>query len=646
MEKTSGVEKNTRIKRILLRLFLIVLTSVLIIFFIEWRFFGNDFERAFNFAFVDSTPVFFYNVLLLFFIELVISSLFKTALTGPGVTFILAIIVSYINSSKYIFRGQPLLPEDFMLADQTGTLTKFIDFSSLVKTVLACLLVVGLILLLNHLSRKIFGSIKEEKGGFFRKNFRLLRVVSLAVGIFGFITGTGFVRNHSGERTVEVAWLNTTLVAWNQQLNYENNGFILGFMYNWEKFEMQEPEGYSKGKIAEIKEEYTLEDSDKTDLEDLDVNIITILNESFFDPNIISDYYPYSKNTNLTKNSMGIPVTDDVIPTIRNLISNSEKARNFATGQMYSTDYGGGTANIEFEIDTTMTNYWVNTVPFVDLFPHVDSVPSVASSLKTAGYDTVAIHPFNGGMYKRNIALTKEGLDEFITEDEMEFRDHDDNRQYINDRSAYRETLKTLEEHKEKTYISLITMQNHSGYGAEDYSTRSYILSEAPKAGENKTPFSNDEKGTIEVYLETLHNSDYYLSEFLDELEKSDEKTVVLFYGDHAPGILTRVNDALDKETRDLAKTTPYFIWANFEFPNKTTAKLPKTTPNCLSVTTLTLLNVNKPDFMNLAEAACADTPILTPSYFGDAGFEESETLHNYQLYIYDVLGGKRYWYE
>ena len=503
-------QRNTEKIRILLRFLIILSTAVLIMFFVEWRFFGNDFGRAAEFAFLESPRVFFYNVLLLFFIELIIAGLFRAAWTGAGVTFILAIIISYVNVSKYNFRGQPLLPEDFMLADQTGTLTKFIDFGSLIRTILACLIAVELTLLLNRLSRRLFKK-KETEEGFLRKNLRYLRIIMVVVGVLGFIFGTDFVRNRSGERNVEIDWLDTTLVAWNQQLNYEKNGFILGFMYNWNKFEVAEPEGYSKEKISEIKEKYaTEEEPDKVKLEDLDVNIVTVLNESFFDPNVLSEYYPYSRNSELSENSMGVPVTNDVIPTVRSLISKDKKSKYFATGQMYSTDYGGGTANIEFEVDTAMTNFWVNTVPYVDLLPHIDSVPSMASFAKEAGYDTVAIHPFNGGMYKRNIALSKEGFDQFITEDEMEFKEQDDNRQYINDRSAYKETLKILEEYEEKTYVSLITMQNHAGYGGEDYSTRSYILSEAPKTGEDRSPFSEDEKNMVEIYLETLHNSDLF----------------------------------------------------------------------------------------------------------------------------------------
>jgi len=418
---------------------------------------------------------------------------------------------------------------------------------------------------------------------------------------------------------------------------------------------MVEPDGYSEEKIAEIKASYAdNEGGTKRALKDSDYNIVVVLNESFFDPAVVSEYYPITAKNVGKKNSSGVPITKDVIPTIRKIINADKSSNNVATGQMYTIDYGGGTANIEFEVDTAMTNYWAGTVPYVDLLPHTDSVPSIAQIAKQNGYKTIAIHPFNGGMYKRNIALAKEGFDDFIDETRVSFTEKDDNRQYINDRSAYNDTLKILEENEEKTLVSLITMQNHAGYGVDGFSSLSYSLSAAPTTGDLNTPFTEDEKTQVEVYLESLHNADYYLGEFLEKLEKMDEKTVVLFYGDHAPGVYSRVNDSKVKETRDLSRITPYFIWANFGLKevdfgkitrfNMKNTTLPTTTPNCLTSTMFSLLDLEKPDYMKLVEDVCKEVPILAQAYYGNSAPFKSTTLSNYELFTYDILGGKQYW--
>ncbi|MDO4967821.1 MAG: LTA synthase family protein [Candidatus Saccharibacteria bacterium] len=654
-EKLGKIFKH-KATRAFFRLVFIALTAILIMFFIEMKYLGNDFNKTIEFMTGWRTEVFFYSALIIFFLELIISAPFKTAFTGPAITFILAIILSYISNTKMAFRGQPLLPEDLKLADQAGTLTRFIDVPSVIKLVLGCILVMALAIVLNIVMKKIFGSVKEEEGNKIFKNFRLYRVLILIVGVVGFMSSANFAINHNPKESEEqIPWLKTNFLAWNQRGNYDLNGPVLGFLYNIKKVSLEEPEGYLKEKIAEIKKKYSEDSGEK--LSDSDVNIVMILNETFYDMDIIANYYPVLRNKDLSVNSMGVPVTEEIIPTVKKLIREDKENAKVATGQMYSTDYGGGTANIEFEADTSMSNFWMNLIPYTDVLSHVDSVPSVASVAKSAGYDTVAIHPFNGGMYKRSLALSKEGFDEFITENEMRFDEKDENRPYINDRAAYKETMKVLEEHEEKTLISLITMQNHMGYEEEEYSTRSYQLAGAPKAGEDLSPFTEEEKTSVEVYLETLHNSDYYLAEFLDNLSKSDEKTVVLFYGDHAPGILSRVKEAEDKNISDLAQVTPYFVWANFEleeseevasknFGGISGTTLPTTTPNCFVPTMFNLLGVSKPSFINLTSEVCKVEPILTRIYFGSEKPKDSEALSDYELYIYDILGGERFWYQ
>ncbi len=641
------LDKNGR--RIITRLLIIAAMSFVTMAFIEWRFFGNDYNRLIDF-FTYKHLVFWYNTMLLFFIELIVSCFFKKPWTGPGVMFIAAIIVSYITVQKQNFRGQPLLPEDFMLADQTGTITKFIDFGSLIRTILACLLTLGLIILLNYLTKTFFDvKDRKEPKRFWNKNLHIFRFVILVVGITGFVHYSDFAVNHAGGRYEDIPQIQSYFIAWNQMYNYETNGFILGFLYNWSKLDLKAPDGYSEDKIAEIKDMYLSEETEekKKTLSEEDYNIVVILDESFSDPSVVSNYYHITPNNLGGKNSMDIEITEDVTPVLRNLINNDKQSKNYAIGQMYSIDYGGGTANIEFEVDTTMSNYFLNTVPFVDLLPHTESVPSIYQIAKNAGYNTLAIHPFNGGMYKRNIALKKEGIDRFIDESEMEYTDKDDNREYINDRSAYKETLSYLKNNNNKMIVSLITMQNHAGYYTDGYSFYSYNV---------EGDVSAREKEQLQVYLESLHNSDYYLGEFLEELKNFDEKTVVLWYGDHYPGIIETVEKSEDKSVRDLSRVTPYLIWANFDLEdktydniqrfNQTNTNLPTTTPNCLTNTMFDLLNLEKPSYMKLVNEVCAETPILAQAYYSEEGPFKSTTFSNYELFTYDVLGGSQYWFK
>jgi hypothetical protein len=117
-----------------------------------------------------------------------------------------------------------------------------------------------------------------------------------------------------------------------------------------------------------------------------------------------------------------------------------------------------------------------------------------------------------------------------------------------------------------------------------------------------------------------------------------------LFYGDHFPGIVETIESSDDKSVSDLARITPYFIWANFDLENKTS--LPTTSPNCLVNTLLDSLNLEKPDYMNLVNDFCTETPILARTYFASTEPEETKTYKDYELFTYDILGGKQYWYK
>lgn len=528
---------------------------------------------------------------------------------GVGITAAIITIVSYININKLVLRGTPFLPEDLQLATQAAELTQFVDVGGIVRLTIAVILIFLLTWFVDYIAKIKFSETPHHA--------IIPRATTIIIAVVLFMLSTSFIINHDGSRYEKVNWLDTTFTAWNQTRNYEENGFIIGFLYNWGKFRLKEPENYSEEKITEIKEKYEAE-KEKTEgknLADEDYNIVVVLNESFFDPSIIEKYYPHGGG--------------DVTPNLHKIM------KKYSSGYIYTLDYGGGTANIEFEAFTGMTNYWINTVPYTDLIPKAGDIPSIASFAKENGYKTTAIHPYNGGMYKRNISLRNEGFDTFITEIEMTHKDHEGDSEYINDRSAYMETLNVLEGSDKKQMVGLITMQNHTPYKETTYKKHDFEVAE----------LRNDEDGRkekIETYYQTLHESDKYLGEFIDKLEKSDEKTVVLFFGDHSAGLFHELNDSEDtSEEFTLSRTTPYFIYANFELEK---SDLPKTTPNCLVNTLYNKLGVKKPTMSYLLDKLCAEQPILVGTYFGYKVPEETEILNEYRLVTYDILGGKKYW--
>ncbi len=592
---------------------MVIVAALLLTFFLEYRYFINDLAQTWQFV-TERPLVFLYNAFLMSCIVLFFSALIKKPFLSLGVTWALVTIVTYIHISKFNFRGTPLLPEDFQLAGEVGTLTKFIDVWSIVRLVIAVILIVLLSLLLDHLTKNAL-QIK-------RHHF-LPRAFLMVVAVFGLIMGTGFARYHTGEKYEKISWLNSEFVAWNQTKNYDDNGFILGFAYNMGKYDLSPPDGYSEEAIAKIATEYTAKksaDTTRTALKDADYNIVIVLNESFYDPELIREYYNYTGG--------------DVTPNLHRIMSENP------SGRMYSPDYGGGTANIEFEVFTGLTNYWANAVPYTDLLPNAKIVPSIATFARANGYQTSVVHPFNGGMYKRNLILPKEGFDELIMEPDMHYTEHDENSQYINDRSAYQEVLDMLNTRNQRQLIGLLTMQNHAPYDHDIYGTHDFIV----------TSGYGDDDGRrldIETYLQMLHNSDAYLGEFINALSASREKTVVLFFGDHSAGIFPEVVESEDPAVSNIAHLTPYFIYTNFNLPEDKSAgamRLVTTTPNCLVNTMLNLLNTEKPLLDYILDQVCTEVPILSPAYIRTNYPEKTPALTSYEMINYDLLDGKYYW--
>jgi len=601
--------------------------AFVVTWFFEYRYFVNEMSPSWEFVF-GRPRVFLYNSLLVYLALLALWAIGGRPAIAPCVLWIAGIIIGYIHINKVSTRSYPLLPEDFQLAGSAGSLAKFIDFWQFTKLVLACLIVVFITtLFIIKVEKRLYLRPPHGSRRFARRHMLGFRSILLSVSLLVFMNATEFVRHNSGERYEDISFLKTTFTAWNQTRNYDENGFIVGFLYNLQKLQLGQPEDYSEEYMATLNAYYSTiaetRNMKRIDPLDEDVSVVVILNESFFDPSVewkgrkFEDFYPYSGG--------------DITPNLHKI------QQKYPSGYMYSTDYGGGTANIEFEALTGLSNYWLNTVPYTAIIPKLNYAPSLANMLKNDNYATTAIHPFNGGMYKRNISLKKEGFDNFITEMELDYKEHEGKSEYINDQSAYRQTIDALKSGPDKQMITLITMQNHTPYYSWIY--------DDPKFEITDKEIDEELRGNIATYYQSLHNSDAYLGEFIEELESMDKKVVVLFFGDHSAGIFDNVNDDPEKDVRDMVRLTPYFIYANYD-AGLTQNELPTTTPNCMSNTLLNNLNWQKTSRYYLLDEVCAESPILTQTYFDENDYIETEVLHKYQLYIYDQMSGSAYWKE
>ncbi len=618
MAKANIKRRFIFLKKLSLNIGLLIVFSLILTFFLQFRCFG-DLGDTWSFVLKNSGRVFLFNSFIMFLIIAIVYAITLKPWFSICVVSILTTIIAYVNENKLASRMTPLLPEDLELATEVGSLTKFVNVGGLILLFIGIISIIVFSIILSRTTKRFFilPCYLTIKNNGAKKLFIFKRLVLLVAFCTTFVLSTSFIINNAGQKYQHVDLLDTTFTAWNQERNYRENGFLVGFLYNCGKFKTEEPPEYSKKYIDKIIDEYDSikekDNSARQSLSDADYNIVVILNESFYDPEILNDYYQYSGG--------------DITPSLHDI------TQRFPSGQMYSLDFGGGTANIEFEALTGLTNYYINTVPYTNLIPKAGDIPSIATWGKKNGYHTTAIHTYYGGMYKRNISLKNEGFDNFITSLEIDNPKYEQGSEYINDQTAYNEVLNVINNSSEKQIVALITMQNHTPFHDILYDgKRDFKLKNAEKYDEESV-----EK--IETYFQLLNNSDKYLGEFIKELDKSEEKTVVLFFGDHSPGIF---QEAAEHDI-NLSRLTPYFIYNNFG--RDLGDSLPTTTPNCLVNTLYDRLDVKKPTLNYILDRVCKSHPILTMAYYMDTGEPmQTKPLNQYENVTYDILSGKKYW--
>ncbi len=637
--------------RILFSGLLLAGLSIIYTWFIFWRQRSGNFEATLDMI-TGNVAIFAYSCLLIFLAMAVIAAITWRVFFTAGFSFAVISAIMYANEQKMMSRATPLLPEDFLMADQVGAMTHFVDMGEVMRLISGIVLLMIGVCLFEHFVRRWIG--RDPKQTTWWERFSLVpRVTFTLMSMAALVLAAQPIMQHSGGNYYSVDWLGAEMEAWNQNSNYYRNGFVLGFVYNLGTTKAERPEDYNEQRIQEILAKYEqiqdAENLERERLSDVVDNIIFVMDESFYDPLLLTEEYPYEGS--------------DLIPVIRDLM------KKYPSGYMYSPEYGGGTANVEFEAYTGLTNYWAQAMPYVDFLSKNSRVPGLVRLADQNGFTSTAVHPYFRSMYKRSLVYPNMGFDKFIDIDDMTHTERESPTTYINDRSVYREALDIIENSDEPQMLGLITIQNHTGFDCGRPSGRDVSLTK------------NFSVQRVNSYI-CLHKTDLYLEEFIEELEASDKRTVMIWFGDHAAGVLDDYINSDNKMRRDIAHLTPYFIYANFELEElysvkevaatnsasgldyaqfltkkaKTSAEkllasnaaksinLPTTTPNCLSNTLLDALNAKKSALYYLVGEVCSTTPILATSYYEGEAPASSEVLKEYQLVNYDILNGEQYW--
>jgi len=571
--------------------------------FLQWCQNNLSISLALKFAFSWHTEKFFLACLVLALVYGFFASIAGSLRIG-GVFYSVGIgILGYANYMKMSYRQEPIYPDDLKMVTQFTLLRTMIGNGAFL---LAMLLAIAAIVAVGwsiYRSRKL------------KRRQQIFRGIVLILCSLGLVYVSHF---NDSTNLLRKAYNRTALwIPYSQKMNYYNTGFIGGFLYNLRVDAMEKPAGYSKEAVEEIAAKYSALAADTNKTRDSEApNIVYVMSESFSDPS-------HLKGITITGNPL-----EDYYQVADQTIS----------GKMLSQNYGGGTANIEFEALTSFSMGLMNpqmTTPYTMLVPKLTQLPSLVSFLTQDGYGATAIHPYDTSMYKRKDVYDVMGFDSFLDQDTMTYTDKIENNPYISDASAYKEVMSVLSDEAQPQFVHLVTMQTHMPYVGK-YDTLDYQAT------------GDGNMDALENYLQDVSYSSTALKDFISELSTLDRRTLVVFWGDHLPGIYS---DTIKEQndTATLHETQFLMVDSDGDFQQQEVAV---TSPFYFAPTLLEESQQPTNGFYELLLALQEELPAFETGQYYIGGQwqtqlalnkETQEVYDAYQMIQYDILQGEQY---
>lgn len=597
------------------RLALLVATlvlAVLIVLGLEWVHALNDpwEEPAERFALLQADVLFLGGIVVWAVLVLLLSLTGRFWLTA-GLAVAGTVFVAFADFFKMQLRNEPLYPSDIGYLAEAALLVENVGAGRSV----------GLLAVLTAI---VAGAWALSRSGRMRRRApsgrRALALRVTSGTLAGIVVFSAVTFNQPGNLTrrayeaAGVFW-----APWSQLDNYAKNGFLAGVLYNLPATAMDRPAGYSAGTMKTLVARYTATAAAinaSRDTEALaDTNIVLVLGESTSDPTELA----------------GITVSEDPLPFLRTLMADN------TSGTMISSGYGGGTANVEFEVLTglAMSNFQSQVhSAFQMLVAQRESFPSYLASLGAPERATLTLHPYVSSFYRREVVYPVFGFErsEFISE--MQHTERWEADRHVSDAAVYAEVMDELRAADRPMLINAVLMQNHgpqTGYADP-----------IPAEGS----FSEAERNTIGQYLRGLKYSDDALAQLVADLDAFEERTIVLYYGDHLAPVWPQ--SVLDQNPRAAQYSTPWVVFANFD----TFAVDPPTPigPNYLVTQLLTAAGAPVTPFDALLIELSREIPAMETTLMLDPagrtveedqlGPRASELLADYRLIQYDLTVG------
>uniref|UniRef100_UPI003FEF9522 LTA synthase family protein n=1 Tax=Agathobacter sp. TaxID=2021311 RepID=UPI003FEF9522 len=392
----------------------------------------------------------------------------------------------------------------------------------------------------------------------------------------------------------------------------EVNGMAVTFAMNLAYVVVDKPQGYSAKDAQKTLESYEKTEDTKQDTQDLP-NIIVIMDEAFSDLAVIGD----------------LQTNEDYMPFMHQM---QQGQKNTITGYAQVSVCGGNTANSEFEFLTGDTMAFLPSGSIAYQQYVKQDTSSLASYLKGLGYATYAQHPYYASGWDRERVYPLLGFEH------MDFIDDYTNvsyvRKYISDASDMQHIIETYEKKEagKPAFIFNVTMQNHGGY------TDVYPNFE----NDIQAQYNSD---ALNQYLSLIRKTDAALEDLVSYFSKADEKTVIVFFGDHQPSdaVANQIEMAsgvdpsdMNSEQQKKRYQVPYLVWANYDIGE---ASDQNTSLNYLSAQVLKAAGVPTSAYQNYLLELCNTYPVFSAAGSTEnVGADEDALLTYRKLQYYNLF--------
>lgn len=555
-----------------------------------------------------------FNILIFELIAWTLYLLIGRMTTALRIELALALAFGLTNHYVMAFRSTPFVPWDLLSVRTAASVAQNYDFTPTPRMIVVTVLFVLLMVAVRVL----------------RKVPRIKLPIRLGSAVLCGLALCLFVNTLQQETFQNKHYLYPFLFT--PAYMTKVNGMAVTFAMDLAYVAVDKPEGYSAEEAQKTLEQYGntdnvfADDEENTndsknrgeDANNKDLpNIIVIMDEAFSDLAVVGD----------------LETNEDYMPFMHKM---QQGADHTITGYAQVSVCGGNTANSEFEFLTgnTMSFLPSGSIPYQQYI--TKDTPSLASYLASLGYETYAQHPYYASGWNREKVYPLLGFEHLNFIDDYANKTYV--RKYVSDDADMQHIIDTYEnkEDGKPAFIFNVTMQNHGGY-TDAFSD----LSEDVHA-------TNYNSEVLDRYLSLIRLTDQSLEKLVDYFSTVDEKTVIVFFGDHQPSdtVAAQVQDSMllpgesvpDEQLRKRYQV-PYLVWANYDIDGATQQN---TSLNYLSAEVLKAAGVPTDAYQNFLLDLQKSYPVMSAAGRTDASDADENMLNTYKkLQYYNLFETK-----